>query len=101
MSEAAAPALEGARLERLVVDRRIDQLVLFLAAGDEQLEVVFHRVDLERLDTTRLRALAEQHQVLTGSATTDRSDGAQVQRLDFADHPSLEIVYRDRAVARR
>lgn len=88
-------ALIGRRLERLVIDRRFDQLVLFLGPlGAEGAELVYHRTDTARLDLELLEREASRRSEV--SASSVRSDeGWLVHYLELDGAQTLEVWCRE------
>ncbi len=91
---AEAP-LVGRTLERLVIDRRFDQLVVFL--GPESAELVYHRTDTTRLDLDLLEEAALRRSEISSSSV--RHDGDFVVHLIELDGGStFEVWCRDASV---
>ena len=88
-----AAALVGWRLERLVIDRRFDQLVLFLS-GDAPVELVYHRVDADHLRFELLQRLAEERAEVTSSTVAHGQDEV-LHRLGFGTGDEVEVRSRD------
>lgn len=108
--------LDGAVLRRVLVDRRIGQLVLFFRHADAgrplDLEVLYHRADLERVDLDALRTLAQEGgaEVLGSEVELEREGNEERRRpvhrllLQAAAGGGvleLELPFREAAVEER
>lgn len=111
--------LRDSRLRRIVVDRRTRQVILFLrhpaadsgngarnghgGTGDlRELEVLYHRVDLDRLDAELLETRAADPETAILADEMDRGeDGLFIHRLLFHPEGELELSFRDAACIER
>ena len=116
----ARQGLDGAVLRRVLVDRRIGQLVLFFHHADAgrplELEVLYHRADLERVDLEALRSLTQEGGTeVLGSEVELEEDGAPkggataprplhrllLRAAGGAETLELELPFREAAVVER
>jgi|GEM_PF-6920574 len=125
LGDLALRDLEDGRLQRIVVDRRTQQVILFLrlygpgngaansngaenraeipcADTPREVEILYHRVDLDRLDAELLetRAADPETAILAGELHR-RDDGRFVHRLLFHPDGELELTFRDAACVER
>ena len=119
LRDLAGRDLRDSRLRRIVVDRRTRQVILFLRGGSGEadngagkghggngergeelrdLEILYHRVDLDRLDAELLemRAADPETAILAGEMDRDE-DGLFVHRLLFHPEGEVELTFRDAA----
>lgn len=126
LGDLALRDLQDGRLHRIVVDRRTQQVILFLrlygpenggrtngnghARGPDDpcpdtprdVEILYHRVDLERLDAELLEARAADPETCILAGEMDRGDdGRFVHRLLFEPEGELEVTFRDAAYVER
>lgn len=95
---------EGSRLERLVLDRRFGQLVLFFEGTSRgSIEVVYHRIDTEALDSEALRDAVESRRSVEGAvlAAAPAPGAARVHSLGFEGGVTLAITFREAVAATR
>jgi hypothetical protein len=111
--------LRDSRLRRIVVDRRTRQVILFLhhrsdgadnggpnghelGEGLCDLEILYHRVDLDRLDADLLEARVGDPDTAILADEMDRGeDGLFVHRLLFHPDGELELSFRDAVCVER
>lgn len=109
--------LSDSRLRRIVVDRRTRQVILFLSgrSGDpangahnghgedlRELEILYHRVDLDHLDAKLLETRAADPETAILADEMDRGeDGLFVHRLLFHPEGEVELSFRDAACVER
>jgi hypothetical protein len=88
-------ALVGRRLERLVLDRRFDQLVVFLGPdGAAGAELVYHRTDTARLDLELLELAASRRSEVSASAVRHDGDWV-VHRIELDGTAAFEVWCRE------
>lgn len=116
LQELAHRDLRDSRLRRIVVDRRTGQVILFLRHGRlsgngaheaseeglRDLEILYHRVDLDGLDAELLeeRAADPDTAILAGEIDR-REDGRYVHRLLFHPDGEVELTFQDAAFVER
>jgi hypothetical protein len=111
--------LRDSRLRRIVVDRRTRQVILFLrhshasfgngahnghtvGEGLCDLEILYHRVDLDRLDADLLETRVGDPDTAIVADEMDRGeDGLFVHRLLFHPEGELELSFQDAACVER
>jgi len=121
LRELACRNLRDSRLRRIVVDRRTRQVILFLRHGSNasgngaqngrgpgegeglrDLEILYHRVDLDRLDAELLETRAVDPDTAILADEMDRGqDGLFVHRLLFHPDGELELSFQDAACVER
>lgn len=125
LGDLALRELRHSRLRRIVVDRRTQQVILFLhrtpsASGSEngsgsdsdpdyghapipaEVEILYHRVDLERLDAELLEARAADPETVILAGELDRLDGDRfLHRLLLHPEGEIELDFRDAACVER
>lgn len=121
LRELARRNLRDSRLRRIVVDRRTRQVILFLRHGPDasgngahngrgpgegegfrDLEILYHRVDLDRLDAGLLETRAADPDTAILADEMDRGeDGLFVHRLLFHPDGEIELSFRDAACVER
>lgn len=123
LGDLALRELRHSRLRRIVVDRRTQQVILFLhrapstngssnGSGDgpsqdhatipAEVEILYHRVDLERLDAELLEARAADPETVILAGELDRLDGDLfLHRLLFHPEGEIELAFRDAACVER
>jgi len=115
LGDLALHDLRDSRLRRIVVDRRTRQVILFLrraalengsgngfAEASAEVEILYHRVDLERLDAELLAARAADPETVILAGELDRLDGDLfLHRLLFHPEGEIELAFRDAACVER
>lgn len=118
LQELAHRELRDSRLRRIVVDHRTRQVILFLRHGLDHspssgngtegeeglrdLEILYHRVDLDGLDAELLeeRAADPDTEILADEMDR-REDGRYVHRLLFHPDGEVELTFQDAAFVER
>lgn len=122
LRDLAGRDLRDSRLRRIVVDRRTRQVILFLRGGSgdhdgahnghgqgekheedlRELEILYHRVDLDHLDAELLETRAADPESAILADEMDRGeDGLFVHRLLFHPEGEVELSFRDAACVER
>lgn len=90
--------LVGGRLERVVVDRRFDQVVAWCeTVHGAHLEVVYHRADLASFDLAAWRDAAECRGAIADVAVERRDTGGS-HHLQLLDGGCLSVAFREVAL---